>query len=75
MTTEPADGSHVAVRPFREDEFSTRVYRREDAMADANGLGEARWFSRTDHNEPACTWEHLTDIGDIAYVGAFVNRR
>lgn len=73
MTTEPNDGGYVALNASGETD-TVRVYRRHDGWADANDLGERHWFSRTDTNEPARTWTHLTDLGAIAYVGEFVNR-
>jgi hypothetical protein len=70
---EPENGSYVCVYP--EDEDGTwPIYQRLDRMAAANALGDAHWFSRTDNTEAARTWEHLIELGDIAYVGAFVQR-
>jgi hypothetical protein len=71
---EPEDGGYVAVGP-RGEVSTVRVYCRRDRTADLNGLGEARWFSRTDRNEPARTWAYIVDLGPLAYVGQFVDRR
>lgn len=70
---EPENGSYVCVYPDDED-GTWPIYRRLDYMAAANGLGDAHWFSCTDNAEVARTWDYLTRLGDIAYVGAFVNR-
>jgi hypothetical protein len=70
---EPADGSYVAVQYRRPEGFG--VYRRLDEFAEHNCLGEAHWFNRNNMNEPALTWIGVTDLGEVAYVGQFVDRR
>lgn len=63
---EPADGGYVLVR---HDEETFSVWRRRDGWAEANNLGDAHWFSRSDMNAPAITWVGLTDLGELGYVG------
>jgi hypothetical protein len=70
---EPENGSYVCVYPDDED-GEWPIYQRLDRMAEANDLGDAHWFSRTNSTEAARTWDYLTGQGDIAYVGAFVER-
>lgn len=69
---EPEDGGYVAVKG---SEYDYDVYQRRDSWAEHNDLGEARWFNRSDAREPALTWTGVTELGEIAYVGQFVDRR
>ncbi len=50
------------------------MFRRQDSWAAHNHLDTARWFSRTNELRPPLTWAGVTDLGDVAYVGEFVNR-
>jgi hypothetical protein len=70
---EPENGSYVCVYPDDEDQVWP-IYQRLDRSAEVNDRGDAHWFSKTNMNEPARTWEYLTGLGDIAYVGKFVDR-
>lgn len=63
---EPTDHGYVLVR-HGDSAFS--VYRRRDDWAEANGLGDAHWFSQTNANDHARTWVGVCDLGEIGYVG------
>ena len=70
---EPADGGYTLVQYRDREGFG--VYRRRDDWAGNNGLGEAHWFNRSDPHGPALTWVGVTDLGEVAYVGEFIDRR
>lgn len=70
--TEPDNGAHVAIRTSNAE--PVRVYRRLDDWAEHGALGERRWFSRTDDQDPARSWQELTAMGEIAVVGEFARQ-
>jgi hypothetical protein len=74
-TDEPANGGRVAVDTLDD----IRLYRRDDAYAEAEEQPERNWrlVSRLGDDEDGSdlTWAELTELGPIAYVGVFVDRR
>lgn len=70
-TDEPEDGAYVAVK---EGNFADLYQRNDDFGPRHSGRGvEARWIPQYGAGDIA-TWQELTEVGNIAYVGAFVDR-
>jgi hypothetical protein len=72
---EPANDERVAVDMLDD----IRLYRRDDSYAQAEDQPERNWrlVSRLGDDEDGSdlTWRELTELGGIAYVGQFVDRR
>lgn len=70
MTDEPDEGAYVVVL---DDNFAD-LFKRDDAFAaKLDGRPDARWVGQ--HGDiTAKTWQELTEMGPIAYVGVFVQR-
>lgn len=67
---EPENGSCVV---FRRGEFR-ELLRRDDDLAMERGCS-GNWFPEHLADGVGRTWEQLTELGEIAYVGRFVDRR
>lgn len=70
---EPEDGSYVLVVPFDPPDAKPEVYRRQNHTAMASELGNRHWVSTTVPLRYPKSWQELTDLGEIAYVGKLVD--
>jgi hypothetical protein len=74
LSSEPENGERVAIDTLND----IRIYKRLDDLSPTAGQPERRWWlvSRPTKGDGAYarTWQELTEMGAIAYVGQFVKR-
>jgi len=71
-THEPEDGGYVAVRT---DDPFVDLFRRDDAFAEKLTRRKAAHWIGCHGDVDTKTWQELTELGEIAYVGEFADRR